>query len=201
MITSAVSDGGPSEVLALRDLAESEWRNCNLLTRDRAHRGRSIQKGCWEVFNEMSAGLLGCLITDERSLCRMLDTSPKYSKMFVDAQRRGLAKPFIREINNFSFALQRFDSLSVPLWKVISMLPAVYRFLASLTLEGDAVDQRWATALICRLTGPTAYRSIIGAALAADAVLVGHKMIRWDDVAESNAILKGSEASLIKSVD
>ena len=195
-MTSAVSDGGPSEVKALHALASDVFfPNLNHVTRDRAHRGRSVQKGAWHFFNDLTEGLLGMLLSDERSLCRMLQTSHKYSRLLQDIQARSLTtERFSKVVQNFSFAAQRFDSLALPLLKIVHTLPVVYKFLIQLTSEGDATDQQWACSLIERLTGPQAYRSMIRAAMAADALLVGHAFIRVEDLSESNPMLKGTEA-------
>ena len=193
-MTSAVSDGGPSELMALHSLARSFFTNCNHVSRDRSHRARSLQKGCWAIFNDMTAGLLSALTTDEQSLCRMLQTSHKYSGIFRGLQKAGSADCFTKEIRNFAFAAQRFDSLAIPLLKLVHMLPAVYRFLSKSTVVGDDADQKWAVAMIGRLTGVKAYHDIVRAALAADAMVIGHRMIRMDDASENNPINKASEA-------
>lgn len=183
-------------MLALHQLAKSYFTNLNHITRDRSHRARSVQKGCWSLFDDMCSGLLGALLTDEQSLSRMLQSSDKYSRLFLECSRD--AEGFARQVQNFSFALQRMDSLSLPLLKIFYLLPAVYKFLTSLTAQGDLDDQRWAIALLTRLTGTSAYMSIMRAALAADAMLVGLRFLRWDDVAESNPVLKASEASCLR---
>jgi hypothetical protein len=161
-----------------------------MVTRDRSHRGRSVQKGCWQLFNQLSNGLLSALTTDSDSLCRMLQTSRKYGLLFEHAQ----SDEFSKAIRNFSFAMQRMDSLSVPLLKIFHTLPAVLKFLCSLTKQGDREDQKWAIAHLSRLTGPDAYYNILFAALASDAFLLANRLIRMDDVAESTAVLKGSQA-------
>jgi hypothetical protein len=123
----------------------------------------------------------------------MLNHSLKYMRLFEKAQE-GSADVFTRAVKNFSFAAQRFDSLSVPLLKIFSLLPVVYKFLRSLTSDGDQEDQAWACNMLSRLTGVGAFHDIMCCALAADACLVGHNMIRLDDTAENNSILKASEA-------
>ena len=183
-------------MLALHQLAKSYFTNLNHITRDRSHRARSVQKGCWSLFDDVCSGLLGALLTDEQSLSRMLQSSDKYSRLFLECSRD--TEGFARQVQNFSFALQRMDSLSLPLLKIFHLLPAVYKFLTSLTAQGDSDDQRWAIALLTRLTGTSAYMSIMRAALAADAMLVGLRFLRWDDVAESNPVLKASEAACLQ---
>ena len=194
-MTSGVSDGGPSEMMGMHKLARDFFPNMNHVTRDRAHRARSIQKGSWGLFNDFTGGLLGALATEERSLCRTLQTSLKYSRLFQDVQRTCQSKDkFEKVVRNFSFAAQRFDSLALPLMKVVHLLPVVYKFLTRLTDVGDLDDQKWACSLLSRLTGPEAYRNILRAALASDAMLVGHSFIRFEDAAEGNPLLKGAEA-------
>ena len=49
--------------------------------------------------------------------------------------------------------------------------------------------------MLGRLTGPDAYRNLLRAAMAADAMLVGNSFVRFEDAAEGNPILKGAEAA------
>ena len=141
------------------------------------------------MFNELSNGLLSALTVDNDSLCRMLQTSRKYGLIFEQSQ----SAEFSKAIRNFSFAMQRMDSLSVPLLKIFVTLPSVLTFLCRLTRDGDRDDQKWAVAHLSRLTGPGAFYSIILAALASDAVLLANRLIRFDDAAESTAALKAGE--------
>ena len=197
VITSAASDGGLSEMQALHTLAAGPLKNLNHITRDRSHRGRSVQKGCWGIFNELTSGLLGALLTQEQSISRQLQSSDKYSRLFIDCQRDPrCVHRFSKIVKNFSFALQRFDSLSVPLFKLLQMLPTILKFLSKLTELGDPDDQKWSIAMLTRLTGEGAYESFIATALCADAMLIGHRMIRQDDRDENNPIMKASEAQL-----
>lgn len=87
------------------------------------------------------------------------------------------------DINNFSMAGQRFGSMSRPLMKVFELLPAA-RFFLELTnpSKGDNDDQHWARALL-RMTGPLAYRDMLG--VATDAMLVIQHFLREDDKADS----------------
>ena len=48
------------------------FKNANLISRDRAHRTRSITKGVWGPLNAKCDGLLGRFTTNEHSLSRML---------------------------------------------------------------------------------------------------------------------------------
>ena len=69
---SIVADGGPSEQSAIQHLAGTYFPNCNLATRDRCHRTRSMLKGAWQPLNEMCSHLLGIFTTEEQSLSRMM---------------------------------------------------------------------------------------------------------------------------------
>ena len=74
IITSVVCDGGPSEQAAIPILQQELLPNVTLVTRDRAHRTRSMMKGIFNTLNDLCSGLLGIFTTDDQSLARMLKT-------------------------------------------------------------------------------------------------------------------------------
>ncbi|CAE7296558.1 unnamed protein product, partial [Symbiodinium sp. CCMP2456] len=134
--------------------------NMKITTRDRAHRVRSCMKGVFDSLNQNYCdNLLAQFTTGEQSLARMLKNSAKYSKIFVQAQLRE-ADNFRKAIKNFSFAMQRFDSLSEPLHRIFLLLPQVLVFLGELSRVGDRTDAQWARSLLRSLTGPESYSKV-----------------------------------------
>jgi len=131
--------------------------NLVLISRDRAHRYRSVQKGVWSQVSRTLNETLEDLVSGPRSLARMLETSRKYRQCFQKAQepylrgKDGLEPDdgtgFSRVIQNLAFAEQRFDSRARPLFRLFQLLPAAIDALAALTgSEGDIGDRNWATA-------------------------------------------------------
>ena len=119
--------------------------------------------------------------------------SQKYSMLFQQAQLQP-ALGFAKCIRNFSYAPQRFNSVTEPLFKAYTLLPSVLGFLSQLTKVGDAEDQRWGRRILESITSQNGGSALVSAAMAADAFLVMEKFIRLDDAADSTAILKASEA-------
>ena len=116
--------------------------------------------------------MLSDLVTGDNSLARKLQTSAKYSQIFQRLQRSpksqvpdlaevlpDLVPPrlrpgFSKVVKNLSFADQRFDSRSRPLFRLFELLPAAIETLAALTgVEGDVADRAWAQAGGCRTLG------------------------------------------------
>ena len=195
-----------------------------ITSRDRAHRCRSAIKGVFDALNQHCDGLLSQFTTGEISLARMLKpsvctlacslrllvscaianlskslalirNSGKYSKIFINTQVR-TADSFRRAIKNFSFAMQRFDSLSEPLHRIFLLLPEVMVFLGELSRVGDRGDGQWARSLLKSLTGPESYVKVLSAALASDCFLVCQKFLRKDDTADAEVYMKAGKARL-----
>ena len=195
--TNLVCDGGPSEQAAIPVLQRDLFKNAKLISRDRAHRTRSITKAVWGPLNNKCDGLLSKFTTDEHSLSRMLKrfvcnlmsvckiapcaptkprNSHKYSRIFAEVQINDSVK-FSKALKNFSLAAQRFNSLSDPLFKIFHLLPNVLKFLTELTEKGDVEDARWATQLLLAVTGKRAWFKIMVAAMAGDAMMLCQKFI------------------------
>jgi hypothetical protein len=102
-VRSAVADGGPTEQRALYDAspgtldpscrADPFFPNLVDISRDRAHKWRSVQKGIWKNVDSDIKIFLDELVTGERSLARMLQTSRKYQVLFEATTRRRWAPP------------------------------------------------------------------------------------------------------------
>ena len=85
---------------------------------------------------------------------------------------------FSKALKNFSFAAQRFNSLTDPLFKIFHLLPEVLAFLSELTRKGDADDAKWATHVLQSVTGKRAWFRIMVAAMAGDAMMLCHKFAK-----------------------
>ncbi|CAE7692666.1 unnamed protein product [Symbiodinium sp. CCMP2592] len=166
------------------------FSNMNLISRDRAHRSRSVIKNLFDALNSLCDNLLSAFTTGEQSLARMLKNSAKYSNIFQAEQ----AQSFRKAVKNMSFALQRFDSLSEPLFKIFLHFPSVLRFLGALTRDGDPEDARWSRRLLTQVTGLQGFRKLMTAALASDALMMAQRFLRQDDRADTEVFLKLGEA-------
>jgi len=92
-VVSAVADGGPTEQKGLyfcapgkEDICPSTdaplFESLDDISRDRAHRWRSVQKGVWKSLDTDLHDFLGALVSGEHSLARMLQTSKKFQHVF-----------------------------------------------------------------------------------------------------------------------
>ena len=188
----ACADGGTSEQSALSsDNISRVLPKLRYVVNDRAHRMRSIQRGAWAYLDQLCGGLLELLIKGEASLARELENSGKYRILWQQSQQN----EFSQSIRNFSFALQRFNSLSSPLYKVLISLKSVYAFLRRLCEEGDRADRLWAEELLSHLTGADAYQHLVNTALVSDAMLIGQKFLRLADVSDDSVCITARQVS------
>ena len=89
-LVSAVADGGPTEQKALYECSPGKldyeddaiFLAMTEISRDRAHRWRSVQKGAWRSLDADLRAFMDSLVTGEHSLARMLQTSKKYQMVF-----------------------------------------------------------------------------------------------------------------------
>lgn len=101
IVVSAVADGGPVEQKALFECSPGAldrehavapfFPNLTEISRDKAHRLRSMQRGVWVSVDEEIRTFLDELVTGEGSLARMLQTSKKYQMVFQAASGRQCA--------------------------------------------------------------------------------------------------------------
>lgn len=124
----------------------------------------------------------------------LLRNSSKYSSLFKDAQMEEDNLGFWKAIRNLSFAGQRFDSLTSPLFKIFSLFPGVIRFLCNMTKVGDVDDQKWAKRILEALTAPSGGQHLIKAAMVADCLLTVQNFLRLDDRSDTSVIIKAREA-------
>ncbi|MCP4241422.1 MAG: hypothetical protein GY772_12755, partial [bacterium] len=217
----AVADGGPSEQRALYALSPSPppggqappaggeapgeaalfFPNLNFITRDRAHRLRSVQRGAWDHMADYVKDFLNTLVTGEGSLARVLSHSRKLSLFWEEAQRErnreGALDTFARVVRNVHYAEQRFDSRSAPLFTIFSMLPTVIRFLQICAKKGDRADHTWAENLLRQLAGDTGYDRLVSAAVFSDAMIESQLFLRVCDQDEDDVTVTGAQASQI----
>ena len=191
IITCAVADGGPAEQTALSRMSDLLPRLQHVVV-DRAHRMRNLQRGAWPYLDQLSGGLLQRLITGEASLARMLEESGKYRNLWAESQQ----KEFSQALRNFSYAKQRFNSLSTPLFKLLSSLKSVYAFLVRLVSEGDLDDRRFAETLLTELSGRDAFQHLVNAGLAADSMLIGQRFLRLADTDNDEACVTAQQAGI-----
>ena len=89
-VVSAVADGGPTEQKGLYECSPGKidyegdilFSALTEISRDRAHRLRSVQKGVWRSLDAEVRTFLDSLVTGEQSLARMLQTSKKFQMVF-----------------------------------------------------------------------------------------------------------------------
>jgi hypothetical protein len=145
IVRVAVADGGTTEQRAIYNCGPSAvaaeppalepctfFPNLLYITRDRAHRMRSVQKGTWDSMRSYVKEFLASLVTGQQSLAKMVSNSRKYSLLWEESQRDlqevGSLDVFSRTLRNLSYAEQRFDSRSQPLFVIFSMLPVAVLF-------------------------------------------------------------------------
>ena len=136
-------------------------------------------------------------MTQQRSLegavlLRKLRNSDKYAAAFKKSQQE--AAQFFKAYKNLSFAMQRFDSLTTPLFKIYNLLRPTVGFLASMTKTGDSGDQKWAKRFLELLTREDGGQNLAQAAIVADCLMILQKFLRLDDKSEGSVVLKASEA-------
>ena len=215
-VVSAVADGGPVEQKALflcsplplpdasgRELEENQhetiFQNLRMISRDRPHRYRSVQRGFWSNLPADLTDLLDSLVTGPRSLCRLLEQSTKMRKIFVkkqqDAKHQHSAETFCEVMKNFAYSEVRFDSRTRPLYRLFRLLPVVIDALEELTSAGEQADKSWAKDLLLSWSGDAGYVRLVGAAVCADALVMGKSFLQADDAAAADFAICGAEAA------
>ena len=214
-IVSAVADGCNVEQRVLFNCSKANpsgaapadvlCPNLLMINRDRPHRFRSVQRGFWNQVDVDVLSLLEELVTGQRSLCRLLETSIKFSKLFQDNQKRDRANhvytgpDFARVLRTFQYAEQRFNSRSKPLYRIFRLLPTVIQTLSDITsMTDDPHDSNWAESLLLRFSGTKGYETLVTAAVVADAMMAFQPAIRLEDAAAADFSLSAVEAAKLK---
>ena len=221
-VVSLVADGAYPEqralylstvhVASLTQLGEGEappqvlFPNCRMITRDRAHRARSVDKMFWKSIPDKFQKWLQTLVTGERSLARLIETSEKWQKAFWrkqksaldDRDERATAFAFAGMLRSFAFADHRFDSRKRPLFRMFRLFWICLDVLeeaSSATELFDRDDRRWATEVLQMLSGDSGYNSIVGAAVAADALILAWPFLKVCDKACADFALAAPAAA------
>ena len=166
--------------------------NCDTLTRDILHRGRSVLKGTWKKFPRRVQETLDELVSGESSFATMIETSRKYSQLWEQAQLEMTAVQFCRLLRNMSYAKQRVDSHYKPLFRIFKMFPVAVRTLVLLMESGDDKDKAWAVKLLQRWSGPDAFKRLLCTAVAADIMMLCRPFLRLHDSATDDASVTAS---------
>ena len=214
-VTTAVADGCNVEQRVIFNCSRSNpegvapadvlFPNLVMISRDRPHRFRSVQRGFWNQLDADVLSLLEELVTGQRSLCRLLETSRKFSLLFEHNQKRDRANhvytgpDFARVLRTFQYAEQRFNSRSKPLFRIFRLLPTVIQTLSDITsMTDDPADSSWAESLLQRFAGIQGYETLVTAAVVADAMMAFQPAIRLEDQAAADFSLSGVEAAKLK---
>ena len=174
--------------------------NCKIITRDRPHRFRSVQKGFWANAGSAVTKMLDSLVTGPRSVARLLETSSKFAVKFQQAQHEARnihsAEAFAATIKNLQYSEARFDSRTRPLFRLFRLMPVVTEVLAELSADqDDAEDSAWAAELLESWGGDTGFSTLVQASVVADALVVSQPALRLEDKAAADWSLSGPVAS------
>ena len=105
------------------------------------------------------------------------------------------AEEFGHTIRNLSYSEVRFDSRSRPLFQLFRLLPIAIDTLRFLVDGGNSEERAAAADLLTHFSGDTGYNRVIGAAVAADAMVMAWEYIRLEDTAAADASLSGTHAA------
>ncbi|CAK9097842.1 Uncharacterized protein SCF082_LOCUS45895 [Durusdinium trenchii] len=210
-VVSMVADGAYTEQRALYEASplagelggsaqDCLFPCCKLITRDRAHRWRSVDRGFRGSLPSTFQDFLSKLVTVERSLARMLETSEKFARAFQAKQAESDAPGFARVLRSFGYREQRFDSRKRPLFRLFKMLMICIELLEDVATAGgpfDESDQAWATKLLEDFGGDAGFCRVVGAAVAADALVIAWPLAQVNDEARSDYSLEGPAAAKV----
>ena len=215
-IVTAVADGGPVEQKALflcsplplpdpkgrvneAEQSPTLFKNLKMISRDRPHRYRSVHRGFWANLPGNMTSVLDSLVTGNRSLCRFLEDSVKFQKIFwekqQDAKHQHSAETFCGILRNFAYSEIRFDSRTRPLYRLFRLLPVVIDSLEALSTSGERSERTWASELLLSWGGDAGYNALVGAAVCADALVIGKPMLQAEDAAAADFAISGEQAS------
>lgn len=144
---------------------------------------------------------LEALVTGPRSLASLLETNCRYRKLFEESQAEEKGETglgFAKTIRNLAYAEQRYDSRARPLFRLFTLLPVAIDTLQKLT-QSSAPSEREsvqvAKDLLEQFSGDSGFTTVINAAVAADAMVIGWGYIRLDDSAAADYSLTGPRAA------
>ena len=173
-----------------------------MITRDRPHRYRSVQKGFWQNADEPVRQLLSDLVTGPRSFARPLESSLKFSLLFQKNQQEfkhvHTGPSFAATVKNLSFSESRFNSRVKPLMRLFRLLPVCIQTLTEVTSFDDEKDANWAAGLLEKWSGDRGYTALVTAAVVADAVLASQSALRVEDSASADFAISGPAAAEVR---
>ncbi|CAE7568290.1 unnamed protein product [Symbiodinium sp. CCMP2592] len=209
-VVSITADGGPTEQRAAYECSprvgelvgvpgrQALFPHCGLITRDRAHRVRSVQKLFFSKLPPVFQEFINSLMLGPRSLCSLIQQSEKFRKAFTDKQKKfrsaageeelETAIGFSNLIKSMSFADHRFDSRIRPLHRLFRLLVVVLAMLEDIASgrgPWQPEDKAFATELLLQFSGDQGFNVVVSAALVADTMIVAAPFLRVAD--ESNA--------------
>lgn len=199
----ASSDGGPAESKAIWELsaqaqdparrADPFFKALHFIFRDAPHLYRSVQKALWEDIDADIHSFLELLVTGNRSLLKLMESSRKFSLIFERKQKEAPldTRAFAKVLRSFGYAEQRFNSRSEPMLKLFKLLPIAIDSLVDL---GD----EWAATLLSSFAGAAGYERVVGAALVADVMLVLQPCIREEDSDSLDVAKLGATACKVR---
>ena len=133
--------------------------NMKFIFRDGPHKYRTVQKNFWKSTKDTFKNFLDKLVTGKRSFARLCETSHKLSALFMLKQCEVpvSAQAFATILRNLHYAEQRFDSRSLPLFRLFSLLPVVISVLEELAASGTLEERKWAVKLLKEFGGPEGF--------------------------------------------
>ncbi|CAE7250176.1 unnamed protein product [Symbiodinium sp. CCMP2592] len=182
--------------------------NCAMITRDRAHRVRSVQKLFFKKLPPIFSQFIDKLLTGKRSIATLLETSDKYSHAFLNKQKAARAGDadgelesgagFSKLIKSLSFADHRFDSRLKPLFRLFKLLMIVLEMLQDIASglgPWEADDREKAKSVLYDFSGDLGYITVVSAAVTADAMLLGSPFLRVCDQDNADYALQAPAAA------
>ena len=217
-VVSITADGGPVEQRAAYECSPKVaelvgcpgrlplFRNCALITRDRAHRVRSIQKLFFKKLPPVFKDFINSLLLGKRSLCSLIQTSDKFQKAFIEKQKAFRHSPdqvesaegFSKLIKSLSFADHRFDSRQKPLHRLFSLLGVVISLLTDIANgvgPWQSDDRSFALELLQQFSGDRGYNTVVSAALVADIMIIAQPFLRVADAGHADFSLSAASAA------
>ena len=220
-ILSMVADGGPCEQRALYESSplcaslnpgghcrEALFPSACLISRDRSHRLRSVDKLFWKRLPDTFDRFLRSLLTGKKSLASFLESSDKFSHAFMHKQSQNKAvaqqddvvssASFVGLIKSLAYADHRFDSRKRPLFRLFRLFVTVLDLLEEIAGEEgqwDRDDRKIAVNLLAQLGGDTGFCTCVSAAVVADTMILGWPMLKVCDQDASDYALAAPMAA------
>ena len=121
----------------------------------------------------------------------------RYQKFFIAAQKEAPedVETFAKTLQSMSYAEHRYDSRSRPLLRFFKLLPIAVATLVKLVENGSASEAAHATELLGMLSGDCGFKRIVGAAVAADSMILGWTFIKLSDKSSGDYALSGPAAA------